>query len=132
LRSTGRITHEGHDAFLSRCVPWMAERLAGGGAWRSWIAELDDKPIGCVWVQRVEKLPNPNGLPGTNAYLSNFYVDERYRGRGYGSVLLREALLWCDASDIDIAFMWPTPQSRPLYARHGFRAADAMMERSSR
>src|SRR3954469_19255173 len=77
LRSSVRETHEGRAHFIGRCTTWMAERLSEGSQWRCWLALKEPEIVGCVWVQRVEKLPNPNGLPGENAYLSNFFVSEQ-------------------------------------------------------
>ena len=107
--------------FHQRCTEWMAARLPWADVWRCWLAEdaLGD-PLGVVWLQFVEKLPNPVGEPGTHAYLTGFYVREAARNRGVGSALLDAALAACEERGIDPVFLWPTERSRALYLRHGF------------
>ena len=115
---------ESNDAFLRRCQAWMATRLHAESSWRVWIAEAGDTTVGAVWLQIVEKLPNPAAESEWHGYVSNLFVRDAARNRGVGSLLLQAALDECARADVDTVFLWPTPRSRPLYARHGFRAAD--------
>src|SRR5919198_416396 len=61
--------------FHERCAEWMAARLPWTDVWRCWLAEDDrtGEPLGMVWVQFLEKLPNPIGEPELHAYLTSFY-----------------------------------------------------------
>src|SRR5262249_37727409 len=53
-------------------------------------------------------------------YLPLIGVDPPQQGKGYGSALLQHALLQCDR-DNKLAYLESTsPQSIPLYERHGF------------
>jgi len=106
----------------------MRERLCAGGAWRCWIAERDGEPVGHVWVQLVEKIPNPSDETELLAYLTNFYVLETERGRGIGSKLLTTALDWSKESGAAAVILWPTERSRPLYLRHGFDLPADLLE----
>jgi GNAT superfamily N-acetyltransferase len=118
---------ESHADFLDRCEAWMHARLGSESAWRVWIAEAEGDAVGAVWLQLVEKLPNPVAESEWHGYVSNLYVRERVRAQGVGSLLLRAALDECARADVDNVILWPTPQSRSLYARHGFEAADNML-----
>ncbi len=120
---------EDRDAFLSRCEQWMASRLAPGGAWRCWVAESSQGIVGTAWLQLVEKLPNPVAEPERHAYVSSLYVVPERRGSGLGTALLARCLEDCDRSDVDAVLLWPTPQSRTLYLRHGFAAGDDLLQR---
>ena len=125
--------NEPADAFVARCARWMADRLGEGRAWRSWIAD-DPGAVrfqGTVWLGFLEKLPNPVGEPECHAYVSNLYVRPEARGRGLGEALLRAALAACDSRRVDAVILWPTPKSRSLYGRNGFRAVGDVMERRS-
>ena len=94
--------------FRERCAAWMAARLARPDQWRCWLAEDDaGVPLGTVWVQFLEKLPNPVHEPELHAYLTSFYVRPAARNGGVGSALLEAALAACAARCTDTVFLWP-------------------------
>jgi len=115
-------------AFLARCRPWMAARLASG-PWRSWVLEQHGELVGSVWLQLLEKLPNPVAEPEWHGYISSLFVSPEARGGGLGSRLLAAALAECDRHGCDAVLLWPTPRSRSLYFRHGFSVRDDLLER---
>ena len=126
---------EFHDAieddvsFVARCTAWMHERLATDGDWKCWIAESQQTVVGNVWVQLVEKIPNPIAESEHYVYLTNFYVREEHRGKGVGSMLLSAALAWSKSKNASAVILWPTERSKPLYSRNGFLQADNLMQR---
>jgi GNAT superfamily N-acetyltransferase len=125
--STGKVT-EPKAEFLERCAQWMNEHLTAGSVWQCWVAESDKQLIGCVWLQLVEKIPNPRAEPEHHAYITNFYVEEFARGRGIGRELLSSAIEWCRGRDVHSVILWPTERSRSLYERQGFAVRDDLME----
>lgn len=124
--STGRAT-EPESEFIKRCSAWMHRHLQND-AWHCWVAESNGQLIGALWLQLVEKIPNPRAEAEHHAYITNFYVQDEARGNGIGSSLLREALNWCHAHDVHAVILWPTERSRSLYERHGFAVRDDLME----
>lgn len=128
LRSSFHSVDESEAEFVARCAAWMRERLRNDASWQCWIAELDSIAIGSVWVQLIEKIPNPIAEPESYAYLTNFFVREEYRGKGAGTMLLTEALAWSRSKDAEVILLRPTERSKPLYLRHGFAPADDFME----
>lgn len=120
---------ESSSDFLVRCAPWMADRLRDASRWRAWLLEVDDAPLGMIWLQIIEKLPNPALERELHAYVTSFYVAPEMRGRGLGSRLLAGLIAECDELGVDNVFLWPTAQSRVLYERHGFSVADSVMVR---
>ena len=124
--STGRAT-EPESEFIERCSTWMREHLQSD-AWHCWVVEANGKLIGAVWLQLVEKIPNPRFEAEYHAYITNFYIHESARGRGLGSQLLSAALDWCRQRDVHAVIVWPTERSRSLYERHGFAVRDDLME----
>ena len=84
--------------------------------WFAWIAETLDEggplAIGAVWMQLIEKVPNPVVEKEAHAYVTNLFVLESERGRGAGSMLLDAAVSECRAWDVDTIILWPTPRSR--------------------
>lgn len=124
--STGRAT-EPEAEFIGRCSDWMHKRLQTG-VWECWIAEVNQQLIGAIWLQLVEKIPNPRSEAEYHAYITNFYIQQEARGCGIGSQLLRTALNWCRTRDVHAVILWPTERSRSLYERHGFAVREDLME----
>jgi GNAT superfamily N-acetyltransferase len=128
LRSSFHDVVESEAGFIARCISWMEERLRNEGAWKCWIAESGRTAVGSIWVQLIEKIPNPIGESERYVYLTNFFVREAYRGQGIGSKLLAEALAWSRSKNAEVVLLKPTERSKPLYLRHGFLPADDFME----
>jgi GNAT superfamily N-acetyltransferase len=120
FRAAERPVVQARDAFIARCTAWMRERLGREGGWHCLIAVQDGTIIGHVWLELVDKVPNPGGSePERHAYLTNLYVRPDSRG-GLGSRLLEAALAWCREQRVDTVILWPSERSRTLYARYGF------------
>jgi GNAT superfamily N-acetyltransferase len=119
---------EPHDAFVRRCAGWMRRELPERGVWKAWVAVDGQAIVGQVWVQTVQKIPNPvaDSEAEQLAYLSNLFVRVSARG-GTGTRLLETALDWCLASHIGRVVLWPSKRSVTLYLSHGFsRGVDVM------
>lgn len=119
---------EDEGAFLLRCTRWMESRLESETRWQCWVAQRERHIVGHVWLQIVEKVPNPVDEPEEHAYITNMHVVESERGRGTGSLLLDAALRWCRLRGIDAAILWPSQRSRPFYERHGFAVREDLMQ----
>lgn len=122
---------EAESEFLARCTGWMALRLTPQSPWRCWVAG-EVEPVGTVWLQLLEKLPNPVAEPEWHGYVSSLFVRPDARGAGLGSRLLAAALAECDRRGCDAVVLWPTPRSRSLYLRHGFALREDLLERRGR
>jgi GNAT superfamily N-acetyltransferase len=118
---------EAHDDFVARCAAWMRDQLASGHIWRAWVAMVDTAIVGQVWVQTIEKMPNPVAERERHAYVSNVFVQPEFRG-GAGAQLLEAALGWARSSNIDRVILWPSSRSVTLYERHGFTRTGDVME----
>jgi len=127
FRSVADRNLESEPEFLRRCITWMAERLQQP-QWRCWIAERDKETIGALWLQLIEKIPNPTSEPEFHAYVTNVFVNESARGQGIGSQLLSEALEFCKNQSVHAVILWPSEKSRTLYERHGFQVRSDLME----
>jgi GNAT superfamily N-acetyltransferase len=122
---------ESETDFLARCEAWMRARLGDDSIWRVWLLERNNDPVGAVWLQVVEKLPNPTAESEVHAYVSNFYVRSDQRNGGGGSLLLRTALDETERLGVDSIFLWPSARSRPLYERHGFAVSENVLVRKN-
>ena len=112
--------------FIARCSEWMAQRL-NQELWRCWVIEKDDEIVGALWLQIIEKIPNPTAEPEFHAYITNVFVKESLRGAGLGSQLLTEALTFCKNYPVHSIILWPSEKSRPLYERHGFSVKSKLL-----
>ena len=128
FRSALARTIETEESFIERCTPWMQARLRPNGQWRCWIAECDGVPAGNVWVQLIEKIPNPADEAEQHAYITDVYVRAEHRNRGLGSRLLSTALDWIRTQDVHAVFLWPTERSKSLYLRNGFSVHEDLLE----
>ncbi len=129
FRSALATATEPETEFRRRCESWMASRLARGDDWMCWVAADDaGRIVGSIWLQIIEKLPNPVNEPERHGYLTSFFVEENARGAGVGGRLLGAALEVCTRRACDSVILWPTVRSWALYERHGFAAANGLME----
>jgi GNAT superfamily N-acetyltransferase len=115
--------------FLERSTLWMAKHLEAGSVWRCWVAVLEARLVGTLWLQLIRKLPNPNAHSEWHGYISSFYVVPAFRNQNIGSSLMTACLRACDDLSVDAVFLWPTPRSRLFSERHGFGVRDDLMER---
>lgn len=118
---------EDRDAFLRRCADWMRRELASQAVWRAWVAIAGDEIVGQLWVQTINKMPNPVAERECHAYVSNVYVQPEHRG-GAGSRMLEAALAWIRTEKMDRVILWPSARSVTLYERHGFTHHGDVME----
>jgi len=117
---------EGRDAFEERMRAWWADSRRD--QWRAWIAVDGDEPIGEVFLQVVEKLPNPISEPERLGYVTSLYVTPAHRNAAVGGALLDCALDDCRRDGLDTVVLWPSSRSRPLYRRRGFVERGDVME----
>jgi len=118
---------EDEAAFVERCTKWMQKQLATESQWKCWIAEWQQTPVGNVWAQLVEKIPNPIVEPEHYIYLTNFYVRAEHRSKGIGAKLLSAVLAWSRSQSVHTVILWPSEQSKRFYSQHGFSIANDIM-----
>ncbi len=128
FRSGAGVVNENEDEFVQRCSSWMKEHLKEKSLWRCWVAEQDGQLVGAVWVNLIEKIPNPVEESEYHSYVTNFFVRECDQGKGIGSALLSETLNWCKAHDVHAVILWPSDRSRSLDERYGFAVRADLME----
>jgi ribosomal protein S18 acetylase RimI-like enzyme len=129
FRASHGLAYEAEADFLARCGAWMAARLAPESPWRCWMVEETGRLVGAIWLQLIEKIPNPGAETEKHGYISNLYVKPSRRGAGLGSMLMDTCVRFCERETVDAVILWPTPRSRRLYERHGFAVREDLLER---
>lgn len=109
------------DAYIDRFAGFVHDALASD-AWRIWVAELDGRIVGAMWLQLVERVPRPGEERGTLpiGYLTNVFVESDLRDGGLGSRILDEVVTWARARGVEEIIVWPSERSYPFYERAGF------------
>lgn len=95
---------------------------------QAWLAEVEGRPCGHVFVSLVEKVPSPFPGSETLGYVTNFYVIPGQRNRGLGKALLGEVTRYARAHQLDTLIVWPSERSTPLYRRCGFGTPGELLE----
>lgn len=129
FRSEYQQILESEAEFVGRCEPWMRDRLTRETGWRAWVAVRREAGTlaGTLWLQVIEKLPNPGAETELHAYITSVFIHPDIRNSGVGSRLIEAALASCRALKVDTVFLWPSSRSRPLYTRHGFAQPEDML-----
>jgi GNAT superfamily N-acetyltransferase len=117
------------EAYTARFAAFVRDAIASD-AWRIWVAELDGRVVGGMWLQLVERVPRPGEDRGALpiGYLTNVFVDPELRDDGLGSRILREVVTWARARGVEEIIVWPSERSFPFYERAGFsRSPDPLV-----
>jgi len=92
-------------------------RSHDSGRERGWIAELEGKPVGCIFVMQDAGM-------GDTAKLRLLLIDPASRGLGLGKRLVHECTLFARASGYRRIILWTYNiliAARCLYEREGYR-----------
>ena len=120
---------ESEDVFLQRCTVWMSDRLQPGGTWRCFVAVLRDCTVGTLWLQDIEKLPNPVGHSELHGYVSSVYVVPESRGLGIGSALLQACLADAEARGAELTVSLAIRSQPPALSPAWIRGGDDLLQR---
>ena len=112
---------------VSDAEDWIRERLASG-RWRAWVVEDDGEVCGHVFLNVVERVPEPYEDNTPLGYVTNFYVAPEYRNGGFGTALLEALRRHARDSDMEVLIVWPSERSAPLYRRSGFGSPAELLE----
>jgi GNAT superfamily N-acetyltransferase len=124
------VAFENEDAFVARAAPLIAEFL-GSGRWQAWVAERDGGICGHLFLQLIDKMPNPDPRePERLGYLTSFFVEPELRDRAVGSALMQELEAFATRSRVEkILIVGTTQRSRSLYARRGYASSADLLQK---
>ena len=121
---------EAEDVFVARATSFIAAQLSGD-RWTAWLGSRNGELCAHVFLQLIDKLPNPNaGEPELLGYLTSFFVEPQLRGAGVGSRLLDALETFAAERGVEkILIVGNTVRSRPLYARRGYRGGPDLLQK---
>ena len=124
------VAFESEAAFVARAAP-LISRFLGAGRWQAWIAERDGRICGHLFLQLIEKMPNPDPRePERLGYLTSFFVEPELRDRAVGSALMEELEAFALHSGVEkILIVGTTQRSRSLYARRGYASSADLLQK---
>jgi ribosomal protein S18 acetylase RimI-like enzyme len=132
LRWDFRVEHgtpvdRSFEEFLDEFRAFAREVLAEDSPWIAWVADEGDRLVGCLWFQRVEKVPHPSRRRWERpiGYVTNVYVEPDMRNEGLGGRLMDEALAFARERRVAEVVVWPSARSVSFYRRAGFGPEDA-------
>ena len=126
----GHEPTESYEAFTRRMAAEVRRYLASG-RWSIWVAEHPEiarRLIATLFLQRIDKVPRPYPRPGAWGYITNVFVDARWRDRGVGREVMDVAIAAARAEGLDTLLLWPSHRAVPFYERAGFATATEAME----
>ena len=103
-------------------------RFEASVSWTIWVAEADGRPVGCLWLKRIERVPRPNRDATTMGYVTNVYVEPAWRNGGIGSRLLAAVREAAERERLAELFVWPSERAVPLYRRVGYAPSTELLE----
>ncbi len=106
-------------AFTAEYVAWF-ERAMASGRWTFWLAVADERVLGTIFAETIDKVPRPALVGHRWAYITNVYVEPAYRNDGLGARLMRSVQAWAREEQLEFLLLWPSKRAVPFYLRAGF------------
>ena len=90
----------------------------------AWILRDGPRAVGSACVMFFQRLPYPEG--SLHAEIGGVYVAPEFRGRGYASEMVKEAIAWAKARRVRKISLHASDSGRAMYERLGFSAGSEM------
>jgi GNAT superfamily N-acetyltransferase len=114
---------ESAEGYRERFAAFATQALVSED-WRAWVARVDDRLVGAMWLHTMHRVPVPGKRAGPIGYLTNVYVEPGHRNTGVGAQMLERVTTWCRQEGFSTVIVWPTERSRSFYRRGGFDRPD--------
>lgn len=106
--------------FLRDFEAWLREALESG-RWVVAVADTASGLCGCMYLERVTKLPVPGTSRREWGYITSAFVAAEARGCGVGRRLLDHLIAAARERGLEFLLLWPSEEGVPFYRRAGFR-----------
>ncbi|MEO6503939.1 MAG: GNAT family N-acetyltransferase [Jatrophihabitantaceae bacterium] len=100
---------------------WFTRVVEDGTAARFPVIEVDGDVVVATAVGTLELgVPNPHCPRGRAVRLANVITLPEHRGRGYGTLIVRDVVEWARSIDADRVDLSATPDGQRIYEKAGF------------
>jgi ribosomal protein S18 acetylase RimI-like enzyme len=104
---------------------WFARAVRDPTLVRIPVIEIDGEVVATAIGTLELGVPNPHCRQGRTVRLSNLVTVPEYRGRGYGTLLVRDVIEWAHSIDADRVDLSATADGQRIYERVGFSLTQA-------
>jgi GNAT superfamily N-acetyltransferase len=112
--------------FRAKFADWFERH---GHKFIVFVAELTDRLVGTVWLERIERVPRPGEVdPAAIGYVTFAFVEKPYRNQGIGAAMLEQLHAAAHADRYEVLIVWPSDRSVPLYRRNDFAPPNELLE----
>ena len=122
-----RETCQAKTDFFQSFEEFLVSRITTG-EWLVLVAEINGQLVGCVYLQKIAKLPRPGYLKREYGSITYLFVQKQYRGQGLRRQLLREIVQVAQSEGLEYLASRPEAGSHPVYRLHGFQQIDPEMK----
>jgi len=125
--SSRRATRLINSDFCESYKDFMLTRLASE-EWLVLVAETDGCLVGCVYLQKIARLPRPDRISREYGCITALFVQRDHRGKGLRGELLRGIAEVAQAKGLEYLIAQPNAGNRSVFQLLGFRQGEAEME----
>ncbi len=116
--------------FRRQAEAWFRNAIESG-QWVVAVASSSSGSLcGCMYLQRVGKVPIPGEIDRAWGYITNAYVAAAQRGQELGRELLDLLIVAAREQNLEFLIVWPSEEAVPFYQRAGFRPASEVHARA--
>lgn len=91
------------------------------------LVEEDKRVIATGFIFYYLSVPSSFNSTGKNAYITNIYVDDKYRNKGIGSRIVKELISISLKRGFKIIMLNASEEGKKLYKRLGFKSINNSM-----
>jgi GNAT superfamily N-acetyltransferase len=104
---------------------WFTRFVEDAATARFPVIEVDGDVVATAIGTLELGVPNPHCPRGRTVRLANVITLPEHRGRGYGTLLVRDVIEWARSIDADRVDLSATPDGQRIYEKAGFELTKA-------